>query len=397
MTSPRLLGALDNLHRMMADLVQALPDADVRRQFHPALHPPGWYLGRAVYLETYWLRERLLADADLSGRVRHIFAPGSATPAQTSALLPPRDHLLNWALEIQDEHLTRLANPGLLPPHPLLAEDWLPSHLWQVQSLLYEQLLLVLIARQIARSSDGDYQPAQPLVPQLPTASAASVSQGHYRIGAREGVAFDNELPVQAVELHSYRIGRQPVSNAEYLAFMDDGGYGREGLWSEDGRAWLAASGCTHPYGWRRSAAGNWHGIGLNGPYGLVADDPVTGLSLHEAQAFATWTSGLGGELAGAVLPHEYQWETAVRTQAITEHGRALEWCSNTFEPYDAYAAPADPELATAELDGRHQSVRGASVHTQPCLRRASLRRAALPDDRHLLAGCRLVLPPAPS
>jgi iron(II)-dependent oxidoreductase len=395
MTSPRLLGSLDNLHRMMADLVQALPDADVRRRFHPALHPAGWYLGRAVYLETYWLRERLLGDADLTGRVRHIFASGSATPAQTGALLPPRDHLLNWALEIQDEHLTRLANPGLLPHHPLLADDWLPTHLWQAQSLIYEQLLLVLVARQLARST-GDYRPAQALAARRPSADAVPVSQGHYRIGARDGAAFDNELPAQAVELHSFRIGRRPVSNAEYLAFMEDGGYARTELWPELGRAWLAGSRSTHPYGWG-GGNGTWHGVGLNGPYPLVPDDPVAGLSLHEAQAFAAWAASLGGELAGAVLPHEYQWETAVRTQAITEHGRALEWCANAFEPYDAYAAPADPELATVELDGRHQSVRGASVHTQPCLRRASLRRAALPEDRHLLVGCRLVLPPSPS
>jgi iron(II)-dependent oxidoreductase len=220
------------------------------------------------------------------------------------------------------------------------------------------------------------------------------VSQGHYRIGAREGMAFDSELPVQAVELHSFRIGRRPVSNAEYLAFMEEGGYARTDLWSEAGRTWLATSGCAHPYGWCRGPSGNWHGIGLNGPYGLVVDDPVTGLSLHEAQAYAAWAASLGGDLAGAVLPHEYQWETAVRTQAVQEQGRAVEWCSNAFEPYDAYAAPADPELATSELDGRHQSLRGASVHTQPCLRRASLRRAALAGDRHLLAGCRLIFPP---
>lgn len=394
MPLPRLLGSLDNLHRMMVDLVQALPDADVRRQSHPALHPPGWYLGRAVYLETYWLRERLLGDTDLTSRVRHVFASGAATPAQTGALLPPRDHLLNWALEIQDEHLTRLANPALLPSHPLLADDWLLNHLWQAQSLLYEQLLLALIARQISRS-DGDFRPAQPLTARIPVADAVAVSQGHYRIGARDGMAFDNELPVQAVELHSFRIGRRPVSNAEYLAFMEDGGYSRPELWSEAGRTWLAASSCTHPYCWRGNPADTWHGIGLNGPYALLADDPVTGLSLHEAQAFATWASGLGGDLQGTVLPHEYQWETAVRTQAITEHGRALEWCSNAFEPYDAYGAPADPELATIEFDGRHHSLRGASLHTQPCLRRASLRRAGLPDDRHLLAGCRVVFPPA--
>jgi iron(II)-dependent oxidoreductase len=70
------------------------------------------------------------------------------------------------------------------------------------------------------------------------------------------------------------------------------------------------------------------------------------------------------------------------------------EWCGNRFEPYDQYQRPDDAELATLELDGRHFSLRGATLHTQPCLRRPSLRRGGLPGDNHRLAGFRLVFPP---
>ena len=126
MSISRTLGPLSNLHQMLVQVVESLPDSDLRRCPHPALYPPGWYLGRAVYLETYWLRERLGGDDGLTQRVRHIFGTNACPPAAAGTLLPPREHLLNWALDIQDEHLTRLANPGLLPRGGI-DPDWLAA------------------------------------------------------------------------------------------------------------------------------------------------------------------------------------------------------------------------------------------------------------------------------
>jgi iron(II)-dependent oxidoreductase len=393
MTDPRTLGQLSNLQQMLVQLVEALPDAELRGSAHPALFPPGWYLGRAVYLETYWLREWLAGDDDLTRRVRHIFAKGACTPAQAGALLPPRDHLLNWALEIQDEHLTRLANPHLLPAG---GRDpaWLAEHLLQAESLVYEELLLALNARRLAESV-GEFRVATPLVAAAPRADVVAVSQGHYRIGARDGVAFDNESPAQVVELHNFRILARPVSNAEYLGFMEGAGYADDALWSDEGRAWRDDTGSRCPYPWRTDAQGSWFAVGLNGPYELVADEPVIGVSHFEAQAFANWAGRPGGSLEGAVLPHEYQWEAATRLQALSDVGRAVEWCANRFTPYDQYQRPDDAELATTEFDERHLSQRGATLHTQPCLRRPSLRRCGLAGDNHRLAGFRLVLPPS--
>jgi iron(II)-dependent oxidoreductase len=395
MTVARVLGPLSNLHQMLVQVVESLPDAEVRRSPHPALYPPGWYLGRAVYLETYWLRERLAGDADLSRRVRHIFGTGACAPAAAGALLPPRDHLLNWALEIHDEHLTRLANPGLLP-RAGIDPDWVAAWLLQAESLLYEDLLLAVGAARVADPAP-DFRVTRPLTAQASRDGAVAVSQGHYRVGAREGVAFDNELPAQAVELHGFRIAARPVGNAEYLAFIEEGGYAHDAWWSQEGRAWRGATGSAHPFAWRADRAGHWYGIGLNGPYELAPDEPVSGVSWFEAQAYAAWAGATHEALRGAVLPHEYQWETAARTQAVTELGRVAEWCANRFEPYDRYLRPDDAEAATATFDGRHYSLRGTTLHTQPCLRRPSLRRCGLPGDSHRLAGFRLVLPPGPA
>jgi len=393
MIPPQVLGELSRLHELMTRLVEDLPADQVNRRPLPELPPLGWLLGRSVYLETYWLREVLSGDADLTGRVRHLFGHGVEPQPALDAALPPRDHLLNWALEIQDTHLSRLANPGERPDHPLLRNGWLPAWLTQVHARLYERMLAVLNAQALAQDT-GSHQVRTPLQAASPATDYAQITQGHYRIGARDGVVFDNELPAQVVELSSYRIARRPVSNAAYLAFMEAGGYTDAQRWDKAGLAWLQGSGARHPWHWRQNAAGHWYSVGVNGPADLIAADPVSGLSAHEADAYVRWAATAHPELGGAVLQHEYQWETAARLQAIRDYGRAWEWCANGFAPYDRYQAPEDPEMATAEFDGHHRSLRGGCLHTQPGLRRASYRHCGRPQQRHLFAGLRLVLPP---
>ena len=116
MTSPEILGRLASLHELTAHLIESTPAADINRQYHPELGSLAWYFGQSVYLETYWLREVIQGDDDLTRRVAPLFTPGAMPLAEQCAALPPADHLLNWAAEIRDTHLMRLANPGSLPP-----------------------------------------------------------------------------------------------------------------------------------------------------------------------------------------------------------------------------------------------------------------------------------------
>ena len=393
MNTQLLLGQLNDLHEMMVQLLEPLPEADCYHPWHPALAPLAWYLGRAVYLETWWLREQVQGDPGMTERVRDLFTPGTLPPEAQWRRLPPREHLLNWALELQEENLVRLANPGLLPAHPLLREGRLLPLILQQQGLLYEQMLMVLTQRQLQQPVG--YRVRTPLPPRPPAPEFSGVAQGHYRIGALDDpAAFDDEQPPQVVQLSNFRIQRQPLSNAGWLAFMEAGGYGEPAYWDEAGWRWLTESGIGHhPDHWRQDNSGNWFGIGINGPFDLPPDDPVMGISRHEAEACARWVGSLGGELAGAVLQHEYQWEVAARTRSIQGHGRVLEWCANRFEPYPGYRPPPWREGRTPEFDGRHGSLRGASLHTQRALRRTTRRSRALPGSRHLFAGARLVFP----
>ncbi len=393
MTSPQILGPLSAVHQMQIQLLEGLPEADCYRSYHPALPPLAWLLGFGVYQESYWLREVLQGDAALTARVRHLFAGEVQGPAQ-GAGLPPREHLLNWALEAQDENLMRLANPALLPSSPLLEQERLQQHILQQQHLIYERMLSVMAERGLTLPPDRGFRVGQPLIPARPdAASFVGIAQGHYRIGARDPIgAFDNELPQQMLELSSYRICRHPVSNAECLAFLADGGYETPELWDQDGLQWLERTGRRQPRHWRRDAAGKWHGVGVSGPFELMGEDAVMGLNRHEAQAFARWAARSPG-LEGAVLQHEYQWEVAVRTQAVRDHGRVREWCSNAFMPYHEFRPSPDGLGASGDF-GRRFSLRGACLHTQPSLRRPSFRYHAPADADYIFAGARLVLPP---
>ncbi len=386
------LGALNTIHQLLTQLVADLPAQDSNRRFHPDLPGMGWLLGRSVYLELWWLREKILGDNDLSQRVRGIFTPAPPTPEQQHAL-PPKDHLLNWALEIQEQHLTWLANPKTLPEHPWLHNGWLTEYLLQNHARIYEQMLAVKLARMAALSPA--YPVSNPLQSAPPCADSVEISQGHYRVGARDGVVFDNEQPMQMVEMRNFRICRQPVDNAAWLAFIEAGGYWEEQYWSEAGRHWRTSTHSRHPWLWRQDDQGHWYAIGLNGPQPLLPEQAVTGICAHEADAFAAWAATQLDDFRGAILPHEFHWESAARIGALENAGRVWEWCSNSFEAYSDYEKPVDTEMAESAFDGRHRALRGGCIHTQPSLRRISIRHAALPGASGLFSGLRLVLPPA--
>ncbi|MCB1751762.1 MAG: SUMF1/EgtB/PvdO family nonheme iron enzyme [Gammaproteobacteria bacterium] len=393
MNGQTLLAQLSNLHQMLNQLLESLPETDAYRCYHARLAPLAWYFGRTMYLETYWLREVVQADADMTGRVREIFSPGHAPTEVQWRQLPPKDHLLNWALELQDENLMRLANPALLGEHPLTNNQRLHRIILQEHARNYEKMLMVLTQRRL----DGapSHRVERPLLPLPMKSEMVEVARGHYRVGANQDpAAYDNEEPAQIVELSAFRIQMTPVSNAAWLTFMLADGYLSRDLWSDPGWLWRQQQEAAHPDHWRQDRSGNWYAIGLNGPVELIAEEPVSGINRYEAEAFANWLRRQSDTFSGAVVQHEYQWEVAARLREIRGYGLAWEWCANRFQPYKDYRPSEYSEGRTFEFDDRHFSLRGACLHTQRALKRPSFRNRARADERHLFAGVRLVFPP---
>jgi len=207
---------------------------------------------------------------------------------------------------------------------------------------------------------------------------------GMIEIGsAGEGFAFDNETPKHTLFLRPYRLADRLVTNREWLAFMQDGGYRTATLWMSDGWAIVQEQCWDAPLYWRGNAS-NWQQMGAGGLAPLEWDAPVRHISWYEADAFARWR--------GARLPTEAEWEAAAsdaRLQDLT--GRVWQW---TASPYVAYPGFRPVEGAVGEYNGKfmvnQMVLRGGSTATPAGHTRRSYRNFFHPDRRWQFSGVRL-------
>jgi len=210
------------------------------------------------------------------------------------------------------------------------------------------------------------------------------ISGGTVEIGhAGEGFAFDNEGPRHSALLRPFRLANRLVRNAEWLAFMEDGGYRKPTLWMSDGWAAATANQWRSPLHWREGDFG-WLQVGPGGLAPLDPETPVRHVSWYEADAFARW--------AGARLPTEAEMETAADREDIWEFDSyAWQWTGSAYSPYPGFR-PA--EGAIGEYNGKfminQMVLRGGSLATPPGHLRPTYRNFFHPDKRWQFTGLRL-------
>ncbi len=133
---------------------------------------------------------------------------------------------------------------------------------------------------------------------------------GEYEVGhADEGFAFDNESPRHRVYLDPFRLASRLVTNAEYLEFINGGGYRQPELWLSDAWDHLSAAGWQAPLYWEQRD-NVWLAFTCAGMQPVAPDEPVCHISFYEADAFARW--------AGARLPREEEWEVAAESSVVS-------------------------------------------------------------------------------
>ncbi len=190
--------------------------------------------------------------------------------------------------------------------------------------------------------------------------------------------AFDNEGPRHKVFLQPFRITNRPVTNGEYLAFIQDGGYRHPEFWLSDGWALVQSEAISAPLYWIETNA-EWLAFTLAGVQPLVLDEPVAHVSFYEAAAYAAW--------AGKRLPTEFEWETA----EPTAQGLVWEWTRSSYDPYPGYR-PFDGHAA--EYNGKFMSgqmvLRGGSRATPVGHARRTYRNFFPPSARWQFSGIRL-------
>jgi ergothioneine biosynthesis protein EgtB len=194
---------------------------------------------------------------------------------------------------------------------------------------------------------------------------------------------FDNEQPVHRVWLESVRIARHLVRNADWLAFIADGGYTTPTLWLSDGWNAVQAHGWEAPGYWR-SIDGDWFTMTLGGLQPVDPAAPVCHVSYYEAEAFARWS--------GKHLPTEHEWEVAARAGLLADaFGIVWQWTRSAYAPYPGYR-PA--EGALGEYNGKfmvnQMVLRGSSLATPDGHARVSYRNFFYPAARWQFSGLRL-------
>ncbi len=243
------------------------------------------------------------------------------------------------------------------------------------------------------------------------SAPAAALSWYGYDEGVRRighdgsGFAFDNERPRHRVFVEAFELASRPVTNTEYLAFIEDRGYEQPRLWLSDGWEALKGRGWRSPLYWERQDDA-WTAFTLAGQRPLVLEEPVCHVSYYEADAFARW--------AGARLPGEAEWECAAADARVegnfVESGRfqpaptpeanggpaglfgdVWEWTRSAYAPYPGFRPPTG---ALGEYNGKFMSnqlvLRGGSCATPRSQIRASYRNFFYPDARWQFSGIRL-------
>jgi iron(II)-dependent oxidoreductase len=178
------------------------------------------------------------------------------------------------------------------------------------------------------------------------------VSGGIWRLGSEpgDGFVFDNEKWAHPVPVTPFRIARAPVTNAEFAAFVTDGGYREAAYWDPEGAKWREGCRAEHPVYWTRRGAREWTVRRFDREEPLAPDQPVIHVNWHEANAYCRW--------AGRRLPTEAEWEAAAAgapalPDTLSETKRAYPW---------GVEVPT-PELAN--LDGGHLGCVDVAAHPE--------------------------------
>ncbi len=216
---------------------------------------------------------------------------------------------------------------------------------------------------------------------EMPFADFAEIKEGIYEIGYDgDGFCFDNELGRHKVFLHDFSIRKSLVTNAEYLEFIEDGGYENFNLWHSEGWDWVNQNEVNSPLYWIKRD-GEWFSFTLSGLRPINLDAPVCHVSFYEASAFAVWKD--------ARLPTEFEWEIASEK---FDFGLRWEW---TNSAYLAYPNFTKADGAVGEYNGKfminQMVLRGASVATPANHSRKTYRNFFHPHLRWQFNGIRLV------
>ncbi|WP_267432884.1 ergothioneine biosynthesis protein EgtB [Sphingomonas sp. GM_Shp_1] len=388
-------------------LAEPLSDADATVQSMPDASPAKWHMAHTTwFFETFVLRDHVPGYQLHDPRFPFLFnsyyeAEGKRHARHRRGMItrPSLDEVRAYRAHVDAALLAAMPD---LPEGALELVALGCHHEEQHQELFVTDILHLF--------SENPLEPALYAPrPKTPVAMPGAIGwiegrQGIVQVGHEgQGFAFDCEGPCHDALLHPHAIADRTVTNAEWMRFIEDGGYRDPRLWLSDGWAWVKAKAIGAPLYWEERDGG-WTRFGLDGRRAIDPAAPVTHVSFYEADAYATW--------AGARLPTEMEWEAAATAhdasggnqmdaagpieprpapQGPAFFGDVWEWTGSAYRPYPGFRAV---EGAVGEYNGKFMNgqfvLRGGSCATPRGHARASYRNFFYPHQRWQFTGVRL-------
>jgi gamma-glutamyl hercynylcysteine S-oxide synthase len=229
-------------------LVAPISRRDLEHSHSPLMSPLVWDLGHIAAYEDLWISHCFGGRPLLRPELAHVYDAFETPRSQRSRMrLLSREECEEYMRAVRGRTIEVIERGG--------SGDGRLIEMVLRHECQHNETMLQTI--QLARLRD--FSPARSS--KLSAVSAAhtglelvAVPAGPFVLGAPSGrFSYDNERPRKVVDVDAFRIGRTPVTNGDWLSFIDGGGYRNRQWWSRQGWAWLQQHQHTHPGGWHVS------------------------------------------------------------------------------------------------------------------------------------------------
>ncbi len=322
---------VQDAHQRTLALIAGLNSDQLMGPKLPIINPLRWEIGHAAYFYEHWVLRQHLGRTPIRDDADSLYDSISiAHDDRWSLPLPTLEETLAY-IEAVNRDIKACLEQGDDAKRDYLARYAVFHHDMHNEAYTYTRQTLSYPAPDFGQSSSIQSAGALPGDVQVPG--------GRFMLGAPPGddFVFDNEKWAHALELEPFRIARAEVSNGDFLAFVEAGGYGDRTWWDDGGWTWRNNAGLQHPVYWSHTAKG-WQLRKFDQWVDLPLNAALIHVCWYEAQAYCRW--------AGRRLPTEAEWEAAAAAEPSAD-GSSLSTTKRHFPWGDELPGPN-----RANLDG---------------------------------------------